>query len=597
MKPHIDQVRQFQKNLAIKEREHASQQASSRAPLPDMATAVPPKELCDQLVHNYSVNAEMTLRILHIPTFLARYRRYWETGQREAPFGFIPQLLAVISAATSPSKPGLRATARTPLPVPQEQLIEIVEKWLSGLKRKERLTITALQTSVLATLSTHNIFLPTDKTWAATGALVRHAMSLELHRDPSHYKDVSVFEGEVRRRLWATILEMDLQTSLVFGMPTAIRDRDWDTAPPGNLDDSEISEHMTWFPVSNSLESYTNALFQVILARSLPQRMRTATFINSLNINENDGERHAHGKAIEKLLGDMPAVAKADIYQQSNDEDRPSASGMLGRVLLDIDIRRLLLYLYRPFAMKVQDSEIFFNARRICRDSALVVLSHQDTFEPHTTDLETADADEYWTLFETQCRHDVLLAALTICWEIKMMNSSRSLDSQSAAQQNELSAHEAHYLAQDRANPMPWTKARLTRIVDDALATMMEKLDKPGGFLKDVLGLAVVLQSVKSNASPERKEEQMRKGAIDVAQAFLGRVAPDGVEEVHEPQTPGLSNLRHQVNTPASMGASTSESSFNYANGFSNGMEALNSDLMRGMDAFDFDFSADWNLI
>ena len=50
------------------------------------------------------------------------------------------------------------------------------------------------------------------------------------------------FQAEVRRRLWATILEMTVQFSICVGMSPMISIDDFDTLAPRNFDDVEISE-------------------------------------------------------------------------------------------------------------------------------------------------------------------------------------------------------------------------------------------------------------------------------------------------------------------------------------------------------------------
>lgn len=40
--------------------------------------------------------------------------------------------------------------------------------------------------------------------------LVRVAMRMGYHRDASHYKNISVFQGEMRRRVWAVIVQLGM---------------------------------------------------------------------------------------------------------------------------------------------------------------------------------------------------------------------------------------------------------------------------------------------------------------------------------------------------------------------------------------------------
>jgi hypothetical protein len=60
--------------------------------------------------------------------------------------------------------------------------------------------------------------------WMVFGLIVRAAMRLGLHREPSNYPHISVFKGEMQRRLWASILHLDLQTSLQVGLPRMLKE-------------------------------------------------------------------------------------------------------------------------------------------------------------------------------------------------------------------------------------------------------------------------------------------------------------------------------------------------------------------------------------
>jgi hypothetical protein len=49
--------------------------------------------------------------------------------------------------------------------------------------------------------------------------VVRTAMRMGYHRDPSHYPEISVFHSEQRRRAWAVIRQMDITLSSWVSLP------------------------------------------------------------------------------------------------------------------------------------------------------------------------------------------------------------------------------------------------------------------------------------------------------------------------------------------------------------------------------------------
>lgn len=60
-----------------------------------------------------------------------------------------------------------------------------------------------------------------------------------LHRDASHYPKISVFQGEMNRRIWSTLVHLDLLTSCQVGLPRMIREGMHDAQCPSNLVDGE----------------------------------------------------------------------------------------------------------------------------------------------------------------------------------------------------------------------------------------------------------------------------------------------------------------------------------------------------------------------
>ncbi len=67
--------------------------------------------------------------------------------------------------------------------------------------------------------------------WAG---IIRLALHMGYHRDPRHFEDITPFEGEMRRRAWALLVECDTIVSFLFGLPISIPRRFTDTKLPGN---------------------------------------------------------------------------------------------------------------------------------------------------------------------------------------------------------------------------------------------------------------------------------------------------------------------------------------------------------------------------
>jgi hypothetical protein len=61
--------------------------------------------------------------------------------------------------------------------------------------------------------------MKTKEFYQETQAHIAYMRAIGLHRDPDIFKGrCTTFESEIRRRLWATSLELELQASIDRGM-------------------------------------------------------------------------------------------------------------------------------------------------------------------------------------------------------------------------------------------------------------------------------------------------------------------------------------------------------------------------------------------
>jgi hypothetical protein len=86
--------------------------------------------------------------------------------------------------------------------------------------------------------------------WTLTGLVVRMAQTLGLHRDGSHYSNLTPFQMEIRRRIWWQAVILDSRASEDHGCDPSIIDTINDTQFPRNLNDSDLYPEMTELPES-----------------------------------------------------------------------------------------------------------------------------------------------------------------------------------------------------------------------------------------------------------------------------------------------------------------------------------------------------------
>ncbi|KAL4956445.1 hypothetical protein BDW69DRAFT_181561 [Aspergillus filifer] len=237
-----------------------------------LISQLPSRIICDALVDQYLRNTESLTRILHIPTFCREYEEFWVSGA-DKNFNFVTQLKLVlaIGAVTYDDHFSMRSAAI--------QWVHEAQIWISGPKHKGRLNIQAMQTNLLLLLAQERVGVDGDPTWVSTGALLRKAMYMGLHRDPTHLPKRTVFVAEMHRRLWNTIVEINLQSSLTYGGPPLLSFNDFDTAPPSNFDDEQLEADE---PIPKPEGDMTQMSFAIAFRRTLHQRLAVVGHLNNL---------------------------------------------------------------------------------------------------------------------------------------------------------------------------------------------------------------------------------------------------------------------------------------------------------------------------
>ncbi|KAK8146344.1 hypothetical protein G3M48_003227 [Beauveria asiatica] len=256
---------------------------------------LPPRQACKKLVSAYFETFGSVLCILDTTVFTSEFERFWEaidasrvprTDYEEA---FAHKLLVVIAlgSVTCPSSPGAasaeaqraRQTSRRNHAI---MCVQHTRQWLAQkTARGIRADFDVAQILCLLALARqtqlHTDPWPRrpsmDGTVILTGDhdLARLGMQMGLHREPrtgSVATPAKEAETELRRRLWATMLELSLHQYLDAELPPPLGSESYDCATPSSSEVEE--EHRSYFvPDSPRVPAST-----VLAALSRTQRLR-----------------------------------------------------------------------------------------------------------------------------------------------------------------------------------------------------------------------------------------------------------------------------------------------------------------------------------
>ncbi|KAF4633621.1 hypothetical protein G7Y89_g4495 [Cudoniella acicularis] len=359
---------------------------SGRAPPWPMPLTIdlPSKDVSDELVECYLRTTETVYRILHIPTFRRDYEKLW-VSDITPNMDFLVQLKVVlaIGAITYDEEFSLRAAAT--------RWVYEAQTWLSEPKFKSRLNIQYLQTELLLLLARETAAVSGDPMWISAGSLLRRAIFMGLHRDPSNLPKRTPFAAEMHRRLWNTILEVALQSSLTLGGPPLVCLDDFDTEPPGNFDDDEI---MAEDLIPKTEDNFTQMSVAIALRKTFPLRLAVTRFLNNLG---------SHGTYEETLRLDAGLRASykslCRSLQVCNSSTGLSPSGFQLQVM-DFIMHRYMSALHIPFfGPALHETSYAFSRKVVVENSVkiwcavypstsiMAVQSCNDTASPGRNDL------------------------------------------------------------------------------------------------------------------------------------------------------------------------------------------------------------------
>ncbi|CZR41461.1 uncharacterized protein FPRO_11050 [Fusarium proliferatum ET1] len=458
-----------------------------------MTDILPKKTVCDRLVASYVDTSETIYRIVHLPMFMEQYNLFWE-GKIQSEY-FLPQLLSLCSLASrfETKSKGLGNERSDGVHIPTA--CALVRTWLDSLRGKQLVEFEVLQVEVLLLHAQRMITSRIQDSWTSLGSIVRMAMTMGLHRDPSEFEPrIPIYFSEMRRRLWFTILDMDLHISLASNLPCLVREGDFTCRPPRNLDDIELFPDMKELPQSKPIDVVTDNQMQVYAAMTLGVRMKVAHMLNRIDTIRDYQEILEVGAKLERFLDDINYI----FPRQGILSDAQKSKQWRSRVILDMHVRRPLLALYRPFAIGASDAP--GQISRAYLRSSMVIMKYLDELDPML-----AHFQDIAEMYHQVLKKDIIQAALSVCFYIRSAvrpaSDSTGLGSQALRMSPDSSDDFPTY---NPENLVLWSPSRLISTVEKTLDLLVRNIS--GRDTKDVVCLAVVLECV---SKPEVKTDEV----------------------------------------------------------------------------------------
>lgn len=297
----------------LREKEKGAARAHYDTSLENLISMVPERSFADRLVSQYLDTIETTYRIIHVPTFLKDYEAFWTTP-REARPDFLIQLL-VIMAMMYCIVPGGeegyvgRSSARREK---ASHWVNLCNYWLESQSQKH-VSLVNYQLHIQLWYAKWLNCMKAKRFWTDSGVLVRRFMAAGLHREPSLLcGKINTFDCEMRRRLWHTVLELDLQATVDRGITPTLGPMDWDTEPPRNIDDESFDMDSDVLPDAKPRGTFTRTSYLAWASESLSTRIELLYKINSIRNTLDHDTINTYDDKLRIWIDDIPLDKWAD---------------------------------------------------------------------------------------------------------------------------------------------------------------------------------------------------------------------------------------------------------------------------------------------
>ncbi|PSN59846.1 hypothetical protein BS50DRAFT_220054 [Corynespora cassiicola Philippines] len=525
---------------ALEDRARINKVSSRPLQISSLRMLLPERLTVDIVVRKYFDTFEKTYRILHAPTFWAAYESFWDSP------GINPEMDAIVLAILActlctsnhdstrydPNGSTFRSKAIT--------WLKGCEAWLKRQSNKHR-TLASLQVRCLRILALMTTCYKTKEIYQETQAHMAFMRAIGMHRDPSILgARCSVFEGEIRRRLWATSLELELQTSIDRGMSPATSGFEYDCSQPRNINDVDLYTGMQQLPNSQPISVFTDTSFLHCSMSTASLRIRICALMNGLQRSLDLQDALELEQEVQQGLENIPTWLEENSLQ--------------AQTLLDLQLRQFIAILHTPRALLPQD-----RMRSDQRYSILTCLeTSTTTIERHIALLEVGN-------YSLCCiRSDYYRSALLIC-------------------------HIAYYAATaSDALVKRVAKTVFDSTMNQALRLQEERAMRPGRGSHQYWYVDSACSLVGIKFEPSRTDA-LRRQAVDRVSRLLYRI----LSLQDDPSENYLASevmLSEDFSLSADSGVDAAQSSIVDPESFSNANAALS------LDGLDFAESSEWVL-
>ncbi|KAH8653887.1 fungal-specific transcription factor domain-containing protein [Xylariales sp. PMI_506] len=345
----------------------------------EIIASIPDRPIVDGIVAKYFQAQALGLAIIHSGKFLREYEKFWQEPDA-ASYSWIGLLFSTMCVATQ-----------------YHRLTDTDSDELDYLARVHTFRERTVQCLVLCQFTKGGVhvmetlvnycscelMLCNDADigpWLLVGMIVQLALSHGYHRDPQNFPSVSPFAGEMRRRVWATIVQMDLRISSQLGHQRRLKCQQCDTAEPRNLLDTDFDVNMVELPPSRPEAEITPVLFCIA-------KIRFDSVSGPISDLVADALEppYAEITKLDRRLRNLEAtLPPAFQWRPLSQLLMVPPHIILWRIWIQLALNRLTIWLHRRYLSPAHTEERYEPSHRACVQAAIGIVEFQLLIEEET---------------------------------------------------------------------------------------------------------------------------------------------------------------------------------------------------------------------
>ncbi|KAB8206196.1 fungal-specific transcription factor domain-containing protein [Aspergillus parasiticus] len=379
----------------------------------DLLADIPPRPVTDRLIAQFINSKEPVLTTIHIPTFQKEYNLFWSIPQA-ASLSWLAFLYAILTLSIA-----IQRRLGEPLPVYLEDSGDIISTFRKRaaqcLVQSDYTQPGKYKVEALFYYTLGEFYRSNDAQVSVSfllGITIRLAMRTGYHRDPRHFPSISAYEGEMRRRVWATMRQLDSLISFQVGLPRTIQDWQDDVELPRNICDEDFNEGTTHLPPSRPESELTTASY----IRAKSRIMAVFGKISDLAYSR-EPVTYDEVLEIDRRLEEVYGLVPFNFRIRPVDQSFADPSDLiLRRYTLELLYQKARCVLHRRYLGEVHSNLRYAYSRWVCMSASKEILRHQADLHHETQPGGILYRDRQFP--NSLQNADYLLAAMIICLEL-----------------------------------------------------------------------------------------------------------------------------------------------------------------------------------